>query len=227
MLFLTLDRSSPCPCLAVFRDGACCLAHVWKPDPTRTPDWIPQMAALLDQAGIAPETIEAFYAGTGPGSFSGIRGGIAALQGLSLLGARPLRGISSTAALARRFALERGLTRVNVVGDARRGVLWVAAYRIDLADGTIVRADGSALTHDAADFALLPPERLAETFADHPYGISPEWDRLRPVLETRLPLDSFESAAILPGAEDLGRFVLAHSQAALDAPIPVYLHPAV
>jgi tRNA threonylcarbamoyladenosine biosynthesis protein TsaB len=76
------------------------------------------LASLLAQAG----EIECLVCGTGPGSYTGIRVGIAAAIGVSLVRRAPLIGLPSLLAL--RHA--DGLERYAVCGDARRGSWWWA-----------------------------------------------------------------------------------------------------
>lgn len=60
--------------------------------------------------------------GTGPGSYSGVRVGIAAGMGISLAKNVPLLGLPSICAIAEAFSQER----YAVTGDARRGSWWYA-----------------------------------------------------------------------------------------------------
>lgn len=77
--------------------------------------------APLEQAlkGWTPSLV---VVGTGPGSYSGIRVGIAAGLGISLAHGVPLIGLPSFLALGEAYALER----YALVGDARRGSWWYA-----------------------------------------------------------------------------------------------------
>ena len=76
------------------------------------------LAAMLK--GAPP--LECVAVGTGPGSYSGVRVGIAAGMGVSLARNVPLVGVPSICALAGTGALER----YAVTGDARRGSWWYA-----------------------------------------------------------------------------------------------------
>jgi tRNA threonylcarbamoyladenosine biosynthesis protein TsaB len=58
------------------------------------------VADLLTEAGWAPGTLEGFAAAAGPGSFTGLRVGLATVQGLALATRRPCLGVSSLEALA-------------------------------------------------------------------------------------------------------------------------------
>ena len=50
----------------------------------RNPEWFLKMVSMVEEAGVSPKEISVFLAGTGPGSFSGIRATIAALEGMSM-----------------------------------------------------------------------------------------------------------------------------------------------
>lgn len=59
-----------------------------------------ELAALLEHASVALREIDAFAVATGPGSFTGLRVGIATMQGLALATGKPLIGVSAFDALA-------------------------------------------------------------------------------------------------------------------------------
>ena len=56
---------------------------------------------LLEGEQVALESVDVFAAATGPGSFTGMRVGIATMQGLAFAMGKPLVGVSGLAALAR------------------------------------------------------------------------------------------------------------------------------
>lgn len=71
---------------------------------------------LLREAGLEPSDLDALVVGTGPGSFTSIRIGLAAARGLGLALALPAAGVSSLRAYA----------GGDPVIDAKRGEVFVA-----------------------------------------------------------------------------------------------------
>lgn len=90
-------------------------------------DLLPVLAEMLDQLGSAPPYIEVIVVGTGPGSYTGLRVGIATALGLARATGAALIGVPSVEALA-----QAGL-QVDEEGavllDARSHQLYFAHYR--------------------------------------------------------------------------------------------------
>jgi tRNA threonylcarbamoyladenosine biosynthesis protein TsaB len=91
---------------------------------------LPLVERLLAETGSSRSSLDRLAVGVGPGSFTGLRVGIALAQGMALGLDRPLVGVGSLRAIARGAPPED--PRVRVVGlDARREELFVAAYDPD------------------------------------------------------------------------------------------------
>src|SRR5258705_12223757 len=99
MLVLSLDTTTPKASCAVARDGV-----VINEEPI---DASRQLALqlpgalrdVLDLSAVALEEIDAFTVATGPGSFTGLRIGIATMQGLAFGQGKALIGVAALAAL--------------------------------------------------------------------------------------------------------------------------------
>ena len=92
---------------------------------------LPLAAGLLDEAGLAWRELDLIAVGTGPGTFTGLRIGIATARALAQGAGVRLVGISSLRALAE-AARETAADRpVAAVIDARRGELFVAGFAGD------------------------------------------------------------------------------------------------
>ena len=128
MLILSLDTTTKAASCAVARDGV--VLNEERIDPTR------QLALqlpgalrdILDLSAIALEEIDALAVATGPGSFTGLRIGIATMQGLAFGLGKPLIGISGLTAL-RAVASPAFLgSRIATWVDAWRGDVYAALF---------------------------------------------------------------------------------------------------
>jgi tRNA threonylcarbamoyladenosine biosynthesis protein TsaB len=87
----------------------------------------PLIEQALAEAGWAATSLDRVAVGTGPGSFTGLRVGIALAQGISEGLEVPLVGVGSLAAMALATPAKHQGLRCPVL-DARRGELFVAVY---------------------------------------------------------------------------------------------------
>lgn len=91
---------------------------------------LPAMArGLLAEAGLGWSQLDGLVCGVGPGSFAGVRIGVAYTQGLALAHDQPVVGVSSLAMLAQVALREPGAERVLVAIDARMDEVYFAAFR--------------------------------------------------------------------------------------------------
>jgi len=89
---------------------------------------LPALDFLLRQLGLDLSGIEALAVSVGPGSFTGLRIGLATAKALALVLKRPLVGVETLAALAAQ--VPESPLPVCAVLDARRGELYAALYRM-------------------------------------------------------------------------------------------------
>lgn len=109
------------------------------------------LAELLRSGNVAPKDLRAAVVGIGPGSFTGLRVGLATIKGLALGTSLPVFSVSSLAVMA----ASAGPGYVAPFLDARRGEWYTALYEVP-ADGAAARAllEDSILTPEAATQAL-------------------------------------------------------------------------
>jgi tRNA threonylcarbamoyladenosine biosynthesis protein TsaB len=88
---------------------------------------VPRISALLTKHNIAKSDIDGFAAAAGPGSFTGLRVGLAAIKALAEVLRKPIAAVSLLEAVARALGREGN---VLAVLDAGRGEIYCGAYEI-------------------------------------------------------------------------------------------------
>jgi tRNA threonylcarbamoyladenosine biosynthesis protein TsaB len=175
---------------------------------------------LLEQSGGGWELVERIAVGTGPGTFTGLRIGIATARGLARAREIPLVGVSTLESLAlgaQAAAAEMELDRVYAVLDARRGEVFAASWERE--DG-----DPAAARQLSAPVAIAP-ERLAAELAELGRSVLAIGDG---AIEFRQALE--RSGAVVPeDGSGLHRVsAINHCRLAVSAavPAPVDVRPA-
>jgi len=131
MVILALDTTTRPGSCALVRDGQLLredLGDAAREQAERLPG---DLAVLLASESISLGGIDLLAVATGPGSFTGLRVGIATMQGLAMAIGRPLIGVSAFDALAHLAMAGRhdlGDTRVATWIDAWRGEVFAATY---------------------------------------------------------------------------------------------------
>jgi tRNA threonylcarbamoyladenosine biosynthesis protein TsaB len=129
MLILAFDTTSPEGGVAIYRDSES-VGDVWAGASGKVNYSVAlfEMAdRLLANAGLRLADMEVFAAATGPGSFTGIRVGLAAAQGWAKAFDRPVRGVSVLEAMVE-AAQPQGDTALPLL-DARRGEFYGGLFR--------------------------------------------------------------------------------------------------
>ena len=116
MLILAFDTATDVATSALVSDG-----EVLGERASRAVTLLEDVDALLRQAGARTVEIEGLAVGIGPGSFTGVRVGLATARGIALALGIPVAGVSTLAALA------AGAPGAVPVVDARRKEVFVLA----------------------------------------------------------------------------------------------------
>ena len=100
--------------------------------PAHSAELLPTLAALLERAGTGWDDVEAIAVGVGPGTFTGLRIGVATARALAQGLGVPLHPVSSLEALAAGLAAGAGAdagTPLLPLIDAKRGQVFVSLFR--------------------------------------------------------------------------------------------------
>ena len=135
MRVLALDTTTSAGSVALVDDESVIAERVGDSSRTHAARLPDEVFALLDSCGARLEDVDVFAVARGPGSFTGLRIGIATIQGLAFVTRRPVVGISALDALAHAAgaALERGAT-IAAWMDAHRREVFSALYRVGEGD---------------------------------------------------------------------------------------------
>jgi tRNA threonylcarbamoyladenosine biosynthesis protein TsaB len=115
------------------------------------------LETLLERHGWKLDGIDCFAAAAGPGSFTGVRVGLAAVKGLAEALARPVVAVSNLQALA---WFGSAPSRATLL-DARRGQIYGAVY-----DAALELVAPETVTHLSQWLASLPEGELEFIAAD-------------------------------------------------------------
>jgi tRNA threonylcarbamoyladenosine biosynthesis protein TsaB len=151
MRILAADTSTMSGGLALLDDENLTVEWTLRSGRTHNRTLLKSIDSLLREAGWDLETIDAFAVASGPGSFTGLRIGMATMKVLAWARGKAYASICSLDALALPFCFSTN--PVCALLDARKGEVYCALYRPDGKGGLGLEIQHSAMT----------PSRLAES----------------------------------------------------------------
>jgi tRNA threonylcarbamoyl adenosine modification protein YeaZ len=162
VLLLSLDTSSPTGSVAVLRDEnvlglvSTCTGEDYSSRMFRHVEW------LLKELSLDLRRFDAFAVSSGPGSFTGLRVGLAAVKGWAEVYDRPILAVSALEAIAAQAKARVGL--LVPAFDARRGEVYFGFHRRPaVADGFAVpEPEGDARVASPAEFLSLVAAKAGE-----------------------------------------------------------------
>lgn len=129
MKLLVIDTSGPV-CGTAVMDGEKVLSEYTAQNRnTHSASLMPMVERSLESAGVALKQLDALAAVTGPGSFTGVRIGVATVKALAHGSGKPCIGVNALEALARGAAGALWPGLVCPIQDARAGQVYGAAFR--------------------------------------------------------------------------------------------------
>jgi len=124
-----IETSGVIGSIALLRNGAEPDERLFGEGLQHARDLVPDLQALLDAHGLGPSDIELYGVGRGPGSYTGLRVGVATARVLAYSSGRPLVGVPTTEALVQNVV--EHAQAVCAVIDAKRGELYAQVFRRD------------------------------------------------------------------------------------------------
>ena len=152
MLILALDTTTRAGSAALVRDGDVLAIVSGDPATTHAERLPGTLARMLHDRQQSMAAVDLFAVAAGPGSFTGLRIGIATIQGLAFALGRPVVGVSALEALAevgRDAVASAGVPFVAAWMDAQRSEVFAALYPRErgarAVDGPVSEAPASVL----------------------------------------------------------------------------------
>jgi tRNA threonylcarbamoyl adenosine modification protein YeaZ len=158
MLILAADTSLPILSVALLLDDALLGAVALEGRSSRNEKLLPAIDWLLTESAIERTSIDLFAVTRGPGSFTGVRIGLATMQGLALALGKPVCAMSTHEAIAPADA------RASIVDDAGRGEFYVSMFehaREVIAPHLAKRDEIDALDHVIRVAAVMQRDNVA------------------------------------------------------------------
>ena len=158
MLIVAFDTATDVATSALVWDG-----EVLGEERSRALTVLEDVDALLRRGGVRPTQLEGIAVGTGPGSFTGLRMGLAVARALAFALDVPVAGVSTLDALA------AGTPGAVPVVDARRREVFalvggerrcLAPSELEVAGGTVCVGDGAVRYRELLEGAgaVVPPD---------------------------------------------------------------------
>jgi tRNA threonylcarbamoyladenosine biosynthesis protein TsaB len=152
VLILALDTSSPAGSVAVLRDRKVIASVSTWTDEIYSSRIFRHLAFLLHELSLNLSQFDLFAVATGPGSFTGLRVGLAAVKGWAEVYNKPIAAISGLEAVATQSHSTAPM--LVPVLDARRGEVYFGCYR------RVGEPVDNRLALDGAECVMTPEELL-------------------------------------------------------------------
>ena len=179
---------------------------------------MPMIQSVMARAGAAFDALDLVAVTVGPGSFTGLRTGLAAARGIGLAQNIPVVGVTTLEAVAAAAARDPAAAAlpVVVVLETRRTDLYVQLFDPSPSPVPMPRSEILAVPPEAA--LRVIPETGALLAGD---GVA----RLQAVVSAAMRgAIRHAEAACLPDAADVAAIALARAGTPLPA-VPLYIHP--
>ena len=135
MLILAFETSAKAGSVALLDDDRLLAESYQNTGLTHSQTIMPMAQAMIESCGYTPQDVQAVAVAAGPGSFTGVRIGVAAAKGFAWGKSLPCYGVSTLEAMALQLGAWNGY--VLPVMDARRSQVYNAVFHVR--DGKVQR----------------------------------------------------------------------------------------
>jgi tRNA threonylcarbamoyladenosine biosynthesis protein TsaB len=144
MLVLGIESATSVQSVALIENDRVVAEATYRAEGGRGGRLMPTLDDVLKRAGISVRDLDAVAVSVGPGSFTGLRVGLATAKGLARGAGLPLVGLSTLEVLAEGYGVKEGL--ICTLLDASRGEVFTALFR----------RNGECLARLTADIVVVP-----------------------------------------------------------------------
>ena len=148
MLLLAFETSAKAASVALFQEDRLLGESYQNTGMTHSQTLLVMAQDLLAQCGLKPEAVTDVAVAAGPGSFTGVRIGVAAAKGFAWGAELPCWGASTLEAMALGLGVHQGY--VCPVMDARRSQVYNAVFYVNHGEISRVREDRAIALEDLA-----------------------------------------------------------------------------
>ncbi len=135
MITLAVDTTAQIASVAVLRSGRTLCEYTVNSGNTHSVTLLSMIKHALETVGLTPKDVDLYVLSAGPGSFTGVRIGAAALKGLAFADNKPCVAVSTLEAMAENLSGLEGV--ICPVINARRGQVYGALF--ESRDGNLRR----------------------------------------------------------------------------------------
>lgn len=156
-LILSLDTATPCSAVALTSGtrthGRVLASLSLTGNVTHSRRLLGAIDYLMQKAGVGWPDLDGIAVSLGPGSFTGLRIGMATAKGLAAATGKMLLGVPTLDGLAAKCCSEK---LICAILDARKQEVYTAFYRLGR----------NGLTERVSEMAVMPPEKLAAAITE-------------------------------------------------------------
>lgn len=154
---------------------------------------LPMIDQLLAEAELSVSQLDGIVFGRGPGSFTGVRIGVAVAQGLAFGADLPLYGISTLAAMAQTAYRLHNATQVIAAIDARMSEIYLAAYQLDAQQ---------RMQPVTPEQAIKPQQLTEKLFSEDAWAVGTGWKTYSDIL-LQWQTAAIAGDILYPSAQDM------------------------
>ncbi len=171
---LAVDTSFSAASVAIISGRRILSEHFFQEDRHYSEILMPLIDRVISECGLSVSQIDGFGVGCGPGSFTGLRIGIATIKGFAFALGKPVVGISSLDALSLNAPFSERLICSMV--DARRGEVYSAFFRFG----------GDEMTTRVSELMVLDPVKLLDLIDEDAIFLGNGAQIYRSIIEEKL-----------------------------------------